>query len=333
MKKKVFIGSSSEALEIVNKVKQLLEVSYEVLTWDKSFVLNNSSLDCLIENAIKTDYAIFIGTADDNVVANDRERYAREGENSKNRDNVVFEFGLFLGILGKPNCVYMTDKESKVMSDMDGITRIVFDKLDLNESIPSAVEQIVEHFNSQKGVDVNVFPSTHMAFSYFSNFIKPIWDHYQYNDQSIRPERSSKKFSNCEIVIIIPNIVSDNMSSRFEQICAKTKMANISIKSLGRSRNLIVDRYPVDKDMVIYDMPTSLCGVEFAIKNFLPKDNAGCEQLIKREIKRFGDSVLQLADRYHNILPIRIIDEDLFLNEIEAKIPRKSILRISFLRK
>jgi predicted nucleotide-binding protein len=111
-------------------------VSYEVLTWDKSFVLNNSSLDCLIENAIKTNYAIFIGTADDNVVANDRERYAREGENSKNRDNVVFEFGLFLGILGKPNCVYMTDKESKVMSDMDGITRIVFDKLDLNESIP-----------------------------------------------------------------------------------------------------------------------------------------------------------------------------------------------------
>lgn len=333
MKKRVFIGSSSEAIEIVDKVKQLLEVSYEVLTWNKSFTLNNSSFDCLIENAIKTDYAIFIGTADDTVIANDQKRHAREGENSKNRDNVVFEFGLFLGILGKANCVYVTDNESKIMSDMDGITRIIFDKQNQCASIPVAVEQIVEHFNSQAKAGVNILPSTYLASSYFANFIKPIWDHFQNNNQSIRPIRSSKKYNNCEIVIIIPNVVSDNLNSRFEQICAKASLEDISIDALGRPRKILVDRYSVKDVMAIYDMPTSLCGIKFALKELLPREDAEHERLIKREVKRFEETVLQLATHCHNILPVKIVYEDDFLNEIEKRTPKKSILGISFLRK
>ena len=48
-KKTVFIGSSSEALSIVDKVEALLSDSYEIIRWDKSFTPNKSSLDCLIE--------------------------------------------------------------------------------------------------------------------------------------------------------------------------------------------------------------------------------------------------------------------------------------------
>ena len=67
-------------------------------------------------------------------------------------------------------------------------------------------------------------------------------------------------------------------------------------------------------------------------KELLPREDAEHERLIKREVKRFEETVLQLATHCHNVLPVKIVYEDDFLNEIEKRTPKKRILGIGFLR-
>jgi predicted nucleotide-binding protein len=189
MKKKIFIGSSTEAKSILDEVEKQLCDEYEILRWDKSFSLNMSTLDSLIENAIKVDRAIFIGTGDDYVT----DKEGKRGTKTKHRDNVVFEFGLFLGMLGRKDCVYLVDNKSDIMSDYLGVTVVMFDKEDISNSIPKSVSQIKEHFNSYSKRDINLFPSVSLASAYFVNFIQPIFNHYLNNSHTVITDKRSYK--------------------------------------------------------------------------------------------------------------------------------------------
>lgn len=330
MKKKVFIGSSKEASKIVDEIERLLNESHEVVRWDISFALNKSALDNLIINAAKTDVAIFIGTADDVVIPQNAKRRDKEGQKFKNRDNVVFEFGLFLGMLGRTDCVYMTDQESDVMSDMDGITRIIFDKHNYKKDLPRAVELILKHFNNLTNKEINLFPSTSLASSYFVNFIKPLWNHYLNNGNALQIQ-SKKYFNKCELVVVIPDQITGDINAKEQLLFASTGIQNYEINCIGRPRHIKGAYFDQDQTFKIYNVPTILSSLEHSIKNILPEGDHDYSRIIEREKCRFAESLLEYAKKEHHIFKVSIISESQFIEERKSiPTPKSFTPKISF---
>ena len=87
MKKKVFIGSSSESANIAEKIKVHLQQEYDCIIWnDNFFQPNNSTYDDLQKKSIYFDFAVFVGGKDDFVM-----RYSNRKKKKAVRDNIYFE--------------------------------------------------------------------------------------------------------------------------------------------------------------------------------------------------------------------------------------------------
>lgn len=117
MKPRIFIGSSTEALEISNAIQQNLTYDAEVTVWNQGiFKLSSTTIDDLIDALCKTDYAIFVLNPDDITQIRNL--------NSKSiRDNVLFELGLFIGKLGKKHVFYLIPENETmhIPTDLLGI--------------------------------------------------------------------------------------------------------------------------------------------------------------------------------------------------------------------
>lgn len=101
MKPKIFIGSSTEKLEIAYGIQENLNFDATVTVWTQGiFDLSNSSLDALIKALDDFDFAIFVFHPDDVISIRDRKF-------NTVRDNLIFELGLFIGRLGKNKVFFL----------------------------------------------------------------------------------------------------------------------------------------------------------------------------------------------------------------------------------
>ncbi|GAA4903983.1 nucleotide-binding protein [Ferrimonas pelagia] len=116
-KPRVFIASSSEALQEVRALHANLEYDAELTNWTHLFDLSQTAIETLETLPQRFDFGIFLFTPDDVVKF-------RDTEVSKARDNVVFELGLFIGSLGRERCfiVQPRDSDLQLPSDLAGIT-------------------------------------------------------------------------------------------------------------------------------------------------------------------------------------------------------------------
>lgn len=146
MKPKVFIGSSSERLDIANAVKTNLESIAEATVWTQGiFELTSSVFDNLISQLNEYDFGIFIFWPEDTIKS-------REVQYSSARDNVVFEFGLFTGGLGKARTFFMypSDQSSlRLPSDLNGILAATFDSNKINETLEQACARIKQSIQKE----------------------------------------------------------------------------------------------------------------------------------------------------------------------------------------
>ena len=114
----VFVGSSSEGLRVAQTVEELLAEDARVQLWTSGvFGLGNTTLESLLLQLEKTDFAVFILTPDDRTTSRGKGYVSP-------RDNVIFESGLFMGKLGKGRTFLVYDKEhdTKLPSDFAGLT-------------------------------------------------------------------------------------------------------------------------------------------------------------------------------------------------------------------
>lgn len=121
----IFIGSSMEAkTHMENIAVKLEELGTKPLLWCDSgkniFIPGTSTIDALIAITERVQAAIFVFNADDKSW---NSKSALEAYDSV-RDNVLFEYGLFMGALGKKNVCFVCKGKPKVASDLKGITYI-----------------------------------------------------------------------------------------------------------------------------------------------------------------------------------------------------------------
>jgi predicted nucleotide-binding protein len=107
MKPTIFIGSSSEAISVVDAFQSHLEDVAEVIPWRYGvFKSGESTLESLLKALNRFDFAALILTPDDLVES-------RGGTSSSPRDNVIFEIGLFIGRLGRERVFIVSPVNSR----------------------------------------------------------------------------------------------------------------------------------------------------------------------------------------------------------------------------
>lgn len=115
---RIFIGSSSEAMEVGRTVQNLLERDGVVRHWtDDVFKGGKTTIESLVREATNSDFAIFTVTPDDYLGMRERVYKAM-------RDNVLFELGMFLGALGRDRALAIMPRRSDIHlpTDLLGVT-------------------------------------------------------------------------------------------------------------------------------------------------------------------------------------------------------------------
>jgi predicted nucleotide-binding protein len=94
-KPNVFIGSSSEGLPIAEAVFRLLSREANAKLWTHQlFLPGQYPLEVLEAELRANDFAVLVASPDDEIVK-------RGISESAMRDNLLLEFGLFSGVLGR----------------------------------------------------------------------------------------------------------------------------------------------------------------------------------------------------------------------------------------
>ncbi len=118
MKPKIFIGSSVEGLNVAYAIQQNLTHDAESTVWDQGiFELSQSTIESLTKAVDSSDFGIFVFSPDDLTIM-------RGKESNTIRDNIIFEFGLFIGRLERDRVFFITPEANDfhLPTDLLGLT-------------------------------------------------------------------------------------------------------------------------------------------------------------------------------------------------------------------
>lgn len=145
MKPKVFIGSSVEGLSAAYAIQQNLAHDAESTVWDQGFFeLSKTTIESL-DKALETmDFGIFVFSGDDITIM-------RGETSSAVRDNVLFEFGLFIGKLGRERVFFVIPDGASIHmpTDLLGITPGKYDPNRQDGSLQSATGPVCSSIKTQ----------------------------------------------------------------------------------------------------------------------------------------------------------------------------------------
>jgi hypothetical protein len=134
----IFIGSSSKSADVADAVFRYLNEFANPRHWKDMFPPGETTIDSLLLQASKCDFAVLIMTADDELTSNGI-NYAAA------RDNVLFELGLFMGAIRPKRSFMLEEAGPSIATDLSGITRARFERSrgrDLNSAVRAACTDI-----------------------------------------------------------------------------------------------------------------------------------------------------------------------------------------------
>lgn len=296
MQPRIFIGSSSEGLKIAEYIKSILMRDFEVCLWtDEIFKYNDSFLDTLLKASSLFDFGIMVATKDDYNTS-------RNVSFETPRDNIIFEFGLFLGRLGPSRTFVVQEKGAKLPSDLLGISVPQFeicDNLRQSISLNKEIDIIKRTIEERQSLgELGLLPSTPLAIGYFENFIAIVCDTLMSNNEM---EVEGKTFTKFKLNIVMPTDLDKDIKKRAIIYFKRNKLSQIPIPAMGRNFPIFVTYDDKDTDLLqLYDMPTTLSGIDKAIELFMQKGHIGksIEQklLEERELRNFQTTLQNLID-------------------------------------
>lgn len=315
MKPRIFIGSSTEGLPVANRIKDYFEPDYECKIWnDGIFQYNDNFLDTLMKSASLFDFAFMVFSADD--LSKVRDSFFETP-----RDNVMFEYGLFLGRVGNQRAFVIKDKKVKILSDLLGITLADYETDDTGlatHSLEVTLEQLKKKIDDNVRLgQLGLLPSTVIAISYFENFIKLVADQiYPFPRDGVM---DGKKYESAKLRIVIPKDLDADMKRRATVYYVKNGLSEKVINTSHRSYPIHVQANNENEDvLLIADMPTILNGIDKAIDMYFRVGHIGksTEQELTehREMSNFVHvlKLLVATDAYCKEC-VEIVNED---NEI-----------------
>ncbi len=313
MKPRIFIGSSGEGLKVAQYIKHKLQkAEFEVFLWtDDIFKANSSVLETLLKEASLFDFGIMVATKDDFTIKRDKEFTTA-------RDNVVFEFGLFLGRLGTNRAFVIQEKGTELPSDLYGITVPRFemsDNLDSNYELNIEIDKIIKTINEKIQLgELGLLPSTVLAIGYFENFVSLICESLNMSNEL---EVKGKKYKKFQFNIVIPKDLDADIKKRAKIYFKNKSLEEIEIPASSRSYPIHIqfDEDSCDEILQLYDMPTTIGGIDKAIEMFMRKGHIGkTEQqklLEERELRNFQTTLENLiANDAFTKEMVKVIKED-----------------------
>ena len=130
MKPRIFLGSSGKQAKLLQALTRGLEDVAHVEPWTTSFNPGTTTLERLFELTREVDFAAFVFAQDDwtttTPTAAPADPAPTPGQASP-RDNVVFEAGLFGGVLGMRRTFILHASGAKIPTDLLGLTCVRYD--------------------------------------------------------------------------------------------------------------------------------------------------------------------------------------------------------------
>jgi predicted nucleotide-binding protein with TIR-like domain len=143
-KPRIFLGSSAAQTKLLQSLTRSLEDVAQVVPWTASFNPGTTTLGRLLELTREVDFAAFVFARDDWTI---KGAASSEAGQAAPRDNVVFEAGLFGGVLGMRRTFILHASGAKLPTDLLGLTAIRYsDELTaaemkgINQKLRKAIE-------------------------------------------------------------------------------------------------------------------------------------------------------------------------------------------------
>jgi predicted nucleotide-binding protein with TIR-like domain len=127
-KPRIFLGSSGKQEKLLQELTRGLEDVAQVDPWMTSFHPGTTTMERLLELTREVDFAAFVFAQDDWTTDSSHPPALSGSGQASPRDNVVFEAGLFGGVLGMRRTFILHAGGSKLPSDLLGLTTIRYDE-------------------------------------------------------------------------------------------------------------------------------------------------------------------------------------------------------------
>jgi len=146
-KPRIFLGSSGKQAKLLNALTGGLSEIAHVEPWTTSFSPGTTTLGRLIELTHEVDFAAFVFAQDDWTTPGPPVSPVLESGVASPRDNVVFEAGLFGGVLGMRRTFILHANGSKLPTDFLGLTCVRYNQAiapaemkSVNQTLRQAIE-------------------------------------------------------------------------------------------------------------------------------------------------------------------------------------------------
>ena len=146
-KPRIFLGSSGAQKKLLQALTRGLEDIAQVDPWTTSFNPGTSTLSRLVELTREVDFAAFVFARDDWTAAGQATAPPADSGQASPRDNVVFEAGLFGGVLGMRRTFILHANGAKLPTDLLGLTCVRYgdaanatEMRAINQKLRSAIE-------------------------------------------------------------------------------------------------------------------------------------------------------------------------------------------------
>jgi hypothetical protein len=298
----LFLASSKESLSIAEAVKTWFEAkNIEVTIWSEDvFKVNRSYLETLLNRSMFYDYLVAIFSSDD-------EALIREEYQVVTRDNVIFEFGLFLGRLGINRTFMLLEDGVSLFSDWDGIKPAKFKRRDnMVSAVGVGCQQIMQEMQvAQKVKHFSMLPSTSLAVGYYYNFLQRVYEAFERSDVFTISERNEKgeyvdvatypiRDRYPVIEVRIPNNLAE---LEHDTIKRRTQAFNqVRVNAMTRAFPFYIEA-ELDANGLpqLFDMPTTLLASyktiqEIFTADFLAREN-NLGHIMDKEIDNFEKSL------------------------------------------
>jgi hypothetical protein len=282
----VFIGSSSEGLKVANALKVTFGQQAEVEVWNSGeiFTKNRSFLTSLLDTASLFEFAVLI-------FSNDDVRLVRGESLTTARDNVLFEFGLFLGKLGPRRAYSLVEKDLQVPTDLAGMSMDAFSRkkdgnptADFSVTAAKLVSSIMDYHRNT--MEFSHLPSTALAIGYFQNFLSRVCDKLDDFEPVFIADRKID-YTSFTLHVIIPDrlelLDDDNLRSILKGL--KSVMIH---DSKFREFPFYVQAVPAEgaTHLDLFDIPTTMRSSMETILRIFRQDYIGDSNLQSRAEKR-----------------------------------------------